>query len=260
MNQDLITSIEDMGLSQKEAKVYLASLIIGPSAVQKIADKSEIKRVTTYVILESLIALGLMSQSTRAKKTVYIAEPPLSLRRLLDKKEEALRDQKTHLDLLLPQLSTIRNLQVDSPSVKFYDSAEGIRAMVASFLSSHKDTGVTMTYGMSNLDQLYAFFPEFERQSGNPDRQTANIASRFIYTTKMGAIYHESDKARNRISRFVPAEQYPLNGDLSIVGDIVVLLSLSGSRPIGVTIESAELAKTMQAVFELAWKAAESFN
>src|SRR4051812_25054594 len=83
MNDELIASIEDLGLSQKEARVYLANLMLGPATVQKIADQSGIKRVTTYVILESLNNLGLVSQSTKGKKTYFVAEEPSHLRRLL---------------------------------------------------------------------------------------------------------------------------------------------------------------------------------
>ena len=260
MNQELIASVEELGLSQKEAMVYLACLSLGPAAVQKIADQSGIKRVTTYVILESLVNLGLVSQSTKGKKTLFIAEQPSSLRRLLEKKAEAVRDQTAHFEAILPELQTLQSLQTESPDVRFYDSAEGIRSIMASFLTSHRQEGVDVVYGMSNLDQLHSFFPEFKSGSGNPDRTRAQIRSKFIYTTSQGAIYKTLDSERNRESRYVPGDLYPLNGDLSIVGDNIVMLSLSGSKPIGVTIRSAELAKTMIAIFELSWKAASSYS
>jgi sugar-specific transcriptional regulator TrmB len=51
MNEELIGQIEELGLSNKEARVYVANLMLGPAGVQQIADASGIKRVTTYVIL-----------------------------------------------------------------------------------------------------------------------------------------------------------------------------------------------------------------
>ena len=154
MNDELIASIEDLGLSQKEARVYLANLMLGPATVQKIADQSSIKRVTTYVILESLSNLGLVSQSTKGKKTYFVAEEPAQLRRLLQKKEQAIKEQQKSFDAILPELNDLKSLPTESPNVRFYDTAEGIRGVIGSFLSSHINKDIKVVYGISNLDQL----------------------------------------------------------------------------------------------------------
>ena len=255
MNDELIASIEDLGLSQKEARVYLANLMLGPATVQKIADQSGIKRVTTYVILESLNNLGLVSQSTKGKKTYFVAEEPSQLRRLLQKKEQAIKEQQKNFDAILPELNDLKTLPTESPNVRFYDTAEGIRTIMDSFLEAHKDEGTL--YGISNIDQVNAFFPEIERNSSNPQRLKSGIHSKFIYTSKEGAVLKATDAERNRDSRFVPADAYPLTGDVTIVGDNIVMLSLVGNKPIGITIKSSELSKSLKAIFDLAWESAE---
>lgn len=260
MNEQLVTHIEELGLSNKEARVYVANLMLGPSSVQRIADQAGIKRVTTYVILESLIGLGLVSQSNKGKKTYFIAEEPGNLKRLLDKREQELKDQKANFEAILPELLGLKSVPKESPNVKFYDGAEGIRSVMASFLESQKNEKPDMLYGWTNFDQLDAFFPEIKEHRGNPSRTKAGIPSRVIYTTSRGAVYKESDKIRNRVSRFVPLDKFSLNGDLTIAGNHVIMLSLDPVHPIGVTIESAELAKTMLAVFNLSWAAAEQYN
>lgn len=260
VNEDLITHIEDLGLSQKEARVYLANLMLGAATVQQIAEQSGIKRVTTYVILESLNNLGLVSQSTKGKKTFFVAEDPTQLRRLLQKKEQSIKDQKSQFESILPELSKLKNLPTDSPNVRFYDTAEGIRTVVGSFLSSHHDHDVTTAYGISNLDQLDEFFPDIAAQDANPDRLSSGLASKFLYTSKRGAIIKDNDTAKKRVSRYVPPDKYPINGDLSILGDNVVIISMTGTKPIAITIRSHEIAKSMLALFELAWQAAAEFN
>jgi sugar-specific transcriptional regulator TrmB len=259
MNEELLTQIEDLGLSEKEARVYVANLILGPATVQKIADQAAIKRVTTYVILESLAGLGLVSQSNQGKKTYFSAEDPISLRRLLERKQQQITEQKAHFEHILPELESLKNLPSDSPSVQFYDTAEGIRSIYATFLSSHRNE-IDMVYGISNLDQLHSFYPEIRDKSANPERIRNKIPSRFLYTSARGAIYKTSDDEAMRESRWVPVDKYPLNGDINVVGDYILLLSLSGNKPIGITIRSRELAKGMKAFFELAWKAAAEYN
>lgn len=258
MDEQLIKSVEDLGLSQKEARVYLANLALGPATVQQIADQSGIKRVTTYVILEALANLGLVSQSTQGRKTFFNAEDPVSLTRLIEKKEQEVKEQRNYLQEILPQLKTLSSLPKDAPSVKFYDNPEGIKSIMASFLVAHRSEGPIL--GISNLDQVYEFFPEFKQTVGNPARQKLGIKSRFIYTSKQGPILKQTDKQKGRDSRFLPLEKFPLNGDITIVGNHVVILSLTGSKPIGITVESKEVADGLRQLFELAWLASAQYN
>lgn len=259
MNEQLISHIEELGLSNKEARVYVACLLAGPSAVQRIADQAGIKRVTTYVILESLVGLGLVSQSIKGKKTLFIAEDPNNLRRLLEKREQELKEQTANFEQILPELAGLKTVPKESPNVKFFDSADGIKSIMRTFLSGNQSQG-DMVYGYSNLDQLYAFFPEFRTSGSNPARVQEGIGSRIIYTSVDGPVLGESDIVKNRQSRWVPADKYPLNGDYTIVGDHVVMLSLTGSKPLGITIDSHEIAVGLRAIFELSWLAAEQFN
>jgi sugar-specific transcriptional regulator TrmB len=260
MDERLISQIEELGLSNKEARVYVANLMLGAAGVQQIADTSGIKRVTTYVILESLVSLGLVSQTSKAKKTLFNAEAPSNLSRLLEKREQSLRDQKTQLAELLPELDALKTLPKESPNVKFYDGAEGIKTVVKTFIAESKTAGVEELYGMSNLDQLYTFFPEIAQAQSNPDRVDAGIHSKIIYTSAKGALYAKSDAAKNREARFVKPDEYPINGDMAIVGDRIAMVSLTGPKPVGVIITNPELARTWTTLFMLAWAQADGLD
>jgi sugar-specific transcriptional regulator TrmB len=253
MNEQLISQIEELGLSNKEARVYVANLMLGPAGVQQIADASGIKRVTTYVILESLVGLGLVSQTTKAKKTLFNAEAPENLSRLLERREDQLKEQKQQLKALMPELTSLKSLPKESPDVKFYDGAEGIKTVVKSFIAESKATGVKELYGMSNLDQLYSFFPEISAAESNPDRVRAGLHSKIIYTTIRGQIYQPYDSQKNREAKYVSPDDYVINGDMGIVGDRVAMVSLTGPKPVGLIITNHELAQSMKSLFEMAW-------
>ena len=105
---DLVTQIEDLGLSNKETKVYLACLQLGAASVQSIADSAAIKRVTAYVILEALGALGLITRLVKAKKTYFMAEDPIKLEGLLKRRADDLVEQQANLKALLPRLIELR--------------------------------------------------------------------------------------------------------------------------------------------------------
>ncbi len=61
----LTKKLEEIGLNEKEAKVYIATLELGEGSASEIAKKSEVNRATTYFILEKLIKMGLVSTSNK---------------------------------------------------------------------------------------------------------------------------------------------------------------------------------------------------
>src|SRR5437899_393424 len=96
--------LQDLGLSEKEASIYLAALEIGRATADQLAKHAKIKRPTTYVQLESLMKKGLMSTYEEDKKTYFAPESPELLKRFLQKQKEELNSKESELDSLLPLL------------------------------------------------------------------------------------------------------------------------------------------------------------
>ena len=67
MLNDLQT-LQQIGLSEKEARVYIAALSLGPATADQLAKQTGINRSTTYVHIKSLMAMGLMSTYEEGKK------------------------------------------------------------------------------------------------------------------------------------------------------------------------------------------------
>ena len=99
--------LQALGLSEKEAKVFLASLELGPDTVQNIAKKSGINRPTAYVQIESLKKKGLMSEVEKGKKVLNTAESPERLSSLLNALEKELDFKKIEIKRILPALQEL---------------------------------------------------------------------------------------------------------------------------------------------------------
>jgi len=70
--EELISKLEDFGLSKNDAAVYLGLLRTGPTKASQICNFTKINRVKVYRILENLKKLGFVS-STFSNPTVYSA-------------------------------------------------------------------------------------------------------------------------------------------------------------------------------------------
>ena len=64
----LLATLKDMGLSDNEASVYLSSLSLGPSTIQRIANNAKVKRTTVYTTIDTLKQKGLMNIEVKNKK------------------------------------------------------------------------------------------------------------------------------------------------------------------------------------------------
>ncbi|MDP2951052.1 MAG: helix-turn-helix domain-containing protein, partial [bacterium] len=73
LNKKQLTTV---GLSDKQAVVYLALLELGPSTVSEVARKAGINRTTGYDILEMLVSFGLVSPLGKGKVQKYVTENP----------------------------------------------------------------------------------------------------------------------------------------------------------------------------------------
>src|SRR3989338_8570172 len=96
-----------LGLSQKEASVYIASLELGPATAQNIAKKAAVNRPTTYVMIESLTKRGLMSSFEKGKKRFFSAESPERLQNIFHVQRREIEEREHELHSILPELRAL---------------------------------------------------------------------------------------------------------------------------------------------------------
>ena len=75
-NNVLVKHLTEFGLSEKEAKVYLALLELEVATATEIAKNSNIKRSSTYVVLESLKEKGLVGTTEEKRIQRFVASSP----------------------------------------------------------------------------------------------------------------------------------------------------------------------------------------
>jgi len=240
--------LENIGLSEKETKVYLAALELGPETVQNISKKSGINRATTYVQIESLKSKGLMSEFEKGKKTFYIAESPSRLSRLLNVFEKDLELKKAEVSRILPFLNDIFAGAGEKPKVRFFEGMEGARAMQDDFLSVEDKKIQSFT----NLDKLFELLPRHE-EDYTKRRIEKGIQTEVIYTRKAGPVENASEPSKLRNAKFVNPDKFPMSADITIFGNKVAMVTYK-AKPIGVVIEDQDIADTMRAIFYLMWE------
>lgn len=234
--------LKKLGLTDKEAKVYLAALELGYAPIQDIAKKAAINRATTYVIMDSLIQKGIAAHFNKGKKRFFVAESPDQLLGLLRVQEREIEERKREFERILPELRTLHNLSENKPKVLYYEGVEGIRSIQAEILRSKCGA----TYGIGVPEDWFRLFPRDAEEDYDRRRRAANIASNVVYVSKAPLANVADDALTTRA--WLPSDHFRFESDFAVFNDTLVITTLRGNLS-SVIITNAFIANTVRAYY-----------
>jgi HTH-type transcriptional regulator, sugar sensing transcriptional regulator len=235
-----------LGLTEKEAKVYLAALELGKVSVQKISEKAGVNRATTYVIIESLMKKGLMSSITEDKKQFFFAEAPEKLSLLFREQSMEIQRKQEYLDKKLPELKSLNSTKKERPIVRYFEGKAGLRTMSEEFFLEKHNEPSRMIYSVDLLNQL---FSEDEKRLIRERRVNNQIKNKVIYTFDKGEIKSDNFSERKKIID----KKYDVEADIAIFGNKVRIASIK-NKIAGIIIEDSEIANTLKTLFDISWE------
>ena len=238
-----------LGLSDKESKVYLASLELGAAAVQKIAQKAGVKRATTYVAIESLVDRGLMSSVVKGKKTYYTSESPKRLLGIIDAERNAVEKKQDIIKDLLPDLLAIVSSSAEKPKLSFYEGLEGLRIIQEDVLVS---VGNKLENVVSLDDAEKVVTDSQDILSFRETLHRRGVDVRILYSSKKKPLSIPREFQKRWKIKKIDQDKYPIHGEITLYGDKVAAFSYRG-KIVGTIIESKEIAQTIRVLFEIAW-------
>ena len=243
MNKKLLALLIESGLDPKEARVYLALLMLGKGTVQEIAQKSPLKRTTIYPILEKLKGRNLIIESKQHKKTYFIPEEPAQL----------LEKMKMRVDRFTNSLklfNDVRNKSFPKPEILFLNGSEGFKRIWQMLFKSGTKEYLILTDPREMLS-----FVQKGYITGKIIKEKLKLGIRsrqLIAFSEYAKEIIAKDKSENRVSKMLP-HIYKLPFTTIIFGDRVALISPSFEDVI-LIIESETFAKTQKSIFELLWE------
>jgi len=240
MEDSLTLVLKNIGLTDKEAKVYLSCLKNGTSVVSSIASAAGINRVTAYDILEKLKVRGLVSYFSKRKMKYFDALSPEIVVEQFEKKTNDLRTA-------LPEFKRLSGV-TNHPRIRYFEGIEGIKAIYTDTLSSK-----TEILNYSNSKEIRKNWPTYDKDYVEK-RAKKNIFLRGIcQKDSQGEIVKSQDSKYFREMCLVSPEKFDLTNEINIYDDKVAIISFK-SELIGMIIESPEIALSQRAIFNMCWE------
>jgi len=117
--------LRKLGLTEKEVRVYLAGLELGPNSVQNIAKMAGLTRPTTYEIIKKLEEKGLFVEGKEKKKRFFIAQSPERILGILRIKKREMEEKEREFIRIIAALEA----KYSKEEIKTYKGKEGLKVL-----------------------------------------------------------------------------------------------------------------------------------
>lgn len=240
-----IDILEEFGLSEAEARVYLALLEIGSTLAGPVIKKTGLHRGTTYQILQRLKEKGLVSSIIKDKKQYF---GPVSPDRLMD----ILKEREEKLQSILPSLNAKLKASKEKQEVTVYYGVKGVRSAMDKMLEELNPNGEYFDFGVSGLfrEIMGGYWDLWQKK-----KRKYGIKSYVIFNEELKEKNPELLKDYFGQARFHPKE-YSSITDTMIYKDTVLLVVWTAKPPVAIVIKNKDNAESYRNQFKLMWKSA----
>lgn len=237
---DISAILGNVGLTEKEAKIYLALLELKEALPSTLAKKSGVKRPTTYVVLEQLQKRGLVSH---IKKGNFLYFQPLDPRTLIeDQHNKYLALEKT-----LPELLKLHSKYAATPQMSVYEGKEGLIKIMEDTLTSKTEL-LCWADVSAAVECLKDYYPTYIRKKVARGLWLRGV---FCYD-KMALRFKKFGEKELREIYMIPKEKFSFKNEINIYNDKVAIISQKDE--VGIIIQNQDIADTQRAIFNLGFE------
>ena len=249
--KDIIESLESIGLTNGEARVYKALCEIGISSAGPICDTSKVHRSIIYQILEKLLEKGIISGITENNIKKYQAAPPNVLLQFVEQEQKDLEDKKKNLTKVFPEITQLQ-ASGKRASATLYSGFQGLTTATFNILNKLKEGE---EYYMVNIpaeqpEHHHALWEKFQII-----REKKKIKGKQLYNPKV------SDEILKKRSshKYLDARRMPIDFQSPptyyfVYKDVTVIALSQGSTPLAVEIINKEIAEGFRTYCNWLWK------
>lgn len=227
-------TLEKIGLSQNEIKVYLTLNDQGSMKAGRIAKLAHMDRSSAYNAIQMLLDKGLVSYVLIGKVKWFQATGP---QRIL----EYLKEQQDDVMAVLPELQERHKRKKVEGQVRLFKGIKGVKSVFLDIIRTGKDN-----YVFGSEGQFSERMPEFAYQF---DRMKKEKGIRTQLILKKGRKELDSKTSEHNYLPNIAESPAVTN----IYGDKIAIIIWT-DEPEGIIIENAAAAKAYKSYFEFMWK------
>lgn len=242
--------LEQLGFSDKEAKVYFATLMKNHSTNTDIAEAAGMNRVTTYEILKKLKQRNIVQSSEKSGVLQFTALSPSEIYSRSKGYVEAFQQA-------LPELESLQKQNLLRPQVRFLEGISGVKEGYAITLET-KGEILSIANSQNIREHWKNYDTEYVAKRAEKKIFLRGIAPR----DAMGEKVHADDKKYYREIRLLEESLLPssmVENEICIFDNSVLIVSFQPDI-FAILITSPAVMQTQKQIFEILWNMASQYN
>lgn len=252
----MIEALRNAGLTDGEARTYVALTELGLSTVGKIVNKSGVTKSIIYQILEKLVEKGLVSFIFKEKTKYFQASSPYNILEFLDDKKSEVEQSKKEIHKIIPEL-LMKNRTAEHSQVTVYEGFKGIMTVYHKRFEKLKEGDEYLNLGLPAIQPKHhhAFW-----QKDHKERTRRKIKAKLLYNINVkDAVLRNRNSFKGCDARRMPVDIETPSWIL-IYKDIVIIAIPQGVHPLAIEIHNPEVAKSFEKYFNWYWEKSKKFK
>jgi sugar-specific transcriptional regulator TrmB len=145
--------LQKIGLDELEISCYFALLRQSPQKASDLCKKLDVPKATILSALYRLSdELGIIRKSKKKNSFLFLVEDAKDLLSYIERKEEEMKNSKTQIENILPELRSMQSYDVKKPQIFYYEGKDGIRQAFEKVL---EEADEIIGYGSNEDDRKY---------------------------------------------------------------------------------------------------------
>ncbi len=242
--------LQKLGLTDSEAKVYLALLKIGEfTSKGAILKEAKIAPSKIYHILDKLMDKGLVSTITKNNVMRFAAAPPARLKDYLERKKQEVAEEEQTAAELLPQLELSYKAFREKTTAEIFIGWQGLETAYSTILAGLKRGDDVYVLGASqgaDSEKTKRFFLKYGLKA-----HLKGIKVKIIFNATARQYVSEIEKEtkiafdKKFLFKTTPVE-------VAVAKDVTAIVMLK-AEPLVILIRDKETAESFTTYFEELW-------
>ncbi|HSW97204.1 MAG TPA: helix-turn-helix domain-containing protein [Candidatus Saccharimonadales bacterium] len=254
--EKILKYLEQLDLSEVEAKLYMTLLETGPISVRDLANRIEIKRTTTYLYIDHLMKKGLIIKTTTGSKTqVAATQPETGLEHLVHEKVVKAKHIQEKFPAVLQSidLAFAKTNIGEEAEIKYYKGKLGVRKIYEDALKSKE------VRSYFNNETLIAGIPENEMLFmdafvKNKELKLFEIIQNTPTSQKLYSEFQVNNPNRDRyLCKILPEDVKLSATDILIFEGNVAIINVRNQIS-GILLQNVDYYNNSKEIFDLIWK------
>ena len=248
MDTNLLSTLQNYWLSEKEARVYLTVLELGISIASTIARRAELNRVTTYTLLEDLKRDGIVNETTKEGIKYYSVISPDILLKQLEQKYESFKEKIPEL------LALAEKFGQDKTKIQYFEWILGVKQVFNDFTNSSVPNKAFL---WSIKDpEIHDMIVELANDYVKTRVRKKILFQRILSNVENVDIKQEKKRDKEYFRKTIVVADFPhqIKADITLYWpNKVAFIMWENKKPYAVTIGNEKMYQSILAIFDYIW-------